>query len=113
MRVELAGGPGDALSWGAFTAGGCNAVGGGGDEMGPGGLVEIRQRMLAGFKLDIANMRSAGATQGEIDLMLDEFDDIYAHHDEGKLVIAILRQAARPSYPPLFPLTFRDFRAVH
>jgi len=52
---------------------------------------------LAGFKLDIANMRSEGATQVEIDLMLDEFNEIYAHDDEGKLVIAVLRQAARPS----------------
>ena len=55
--------------------------------------------MLAGFKLDIAKMRSEGATQAEIDLMLDEFDEVYApdDDDEGKLVMAVLRLAARPS----------------
>jgi hypothetical protein len=33
------------------------------------------------------------------DLMLDEFEEVYApdEDDEGKLVIAVLRQAARPS----------------
>jgi hypothetical protein len=53
--------------------------------------------MLAGFKLEIAKMRWEGASQAEIDLMLDEFDELYAHDDdaEGKLVIAVLRQAAR------------------
>ena len=55
--------------------------------------------MLAGFKLEIAKMRSEGATQAEIDLMLDEFEEAYGpdDDDEGKLVIAVLRQAARPS----------------
>ena len=44
-------------------------------------------------------MRSEGATQAEIDLMLDEFGEVYApdNDDEGKLVIAVLRHAARPS----------------
>ena len=67
--------------------------------MDPRRLLQIIQPMLAGFKLDIANMRSEGATQAEIDLMLDEFDEVYApdDDDEGKLVIAVLRQAARPS----------------
>ena len=53
--------------------------------------------MLAGFKLDIAKMRSEGATQTEVDLMLDEFEEVYAADDdaEGKLVMAVLRQAAR------------------
>src|SRR5262245_2099860 len=75
--------------------------------------LQILERMLAGFKLDIANMRWAGATEPEIDLMLDEFDNIYAHDNEGKLVIAVLRQAARPSYPQLSRIKFWDFRAVH
>jgi hypothetical protein len=81
--------------------------------MDPRHLLHIVRPMLAGFKLDIANMRSAGATEIEIDLMLDEFDEIYAHGDEGKLVIAVLRQAARPTNAPLFRPRFRDFRAVH
>ncbi len=80
--------------------------------MDPGRLLQIIQPMLAGFKLDIADMRSEGATQTEIDLMLDEFDEVYAHDDEGKLVIAVLRQAARPA-APLFRLRLLHFRAVH
>ena len=53
--------------------------------------------MLGGFKLEIAKMRLEGATQAEIDLMLDEFEEVYAADDdaEGKLVLAVLRQAAR------------------
>ena len=53
--------------------------------------------MMAGFELDLAKMRDAGATQAEIDAMLDEFEEIYAPGDdaEGKLVIAVLRDAAR------------------
>ncbi len=67
--------------------------------MDPGHLLQIIQPMFAGFKLDIAEMRSEGATQPEIDLMLDEFEEVYApdDDDEGKLVVAVLRQAARPS----------------
>ena len=61
--------------------------------------MQIIQPMLAGFKLEIVKMRSEGATQAEIDLMLDELEKVYApdDDDEGKLVIAVLRQAARPS----------------
>ena len=33
--------------------------------------------MLAGFKLEIAKMRSEGATQAEIDRMLDEFEVVH------------------------------------
>jgi hypothetical protein len=53
--------------------------------------------MLADFKLAISKMRLEGATQADIDLMLDEFEEIYAPDDEaeGKLVMAVLRQAAR------------------
>ena len=76
-------------------------IGGGprGNPNGSGHLLQIIQPMLAGFKLEIAKMRSEGATQAEIDLMLDEFEQVYApdDDDEGKLVIAVLRQAARPS----------------
>ena len=60
-------------------------------------LLQIIEPMLAGFKLEIAKMRLEGASQAEIDLMLDEFEEVYARddNDEGKLVMAVLRQAAR------------------
>ena len=62
-----------------------------------GHLLQIIQPMLAGFKHEIAKMRLEGATQAEIYLMLDEFEEDYAANDdaEGKLVMAVLRQAAR------------------
>jgi hypothetical protein len=43
-------------------------------------------------------MRAEGATQIEIDQMLDELEEAYARDDdaEGKLIMAVLRQAARP-----------------
>ena len=52
---------------------------------------------VARLKREIATMRPEGATQAEIDLMLDEFEEIYARDDdaEGKLVMALLREAAR------------------
>jgi hypothetical protein len=42
-------------------------------------------------------MRSDGATQAEIDQMLDELDEAYSRDDdaEGRLVVAVLREAAR------------------
>jgi hypothetical protein len=60
-------------------------------------LLRIVQPMLAGFELEIAKMRAEGATQAEIELMLDEFEELYAPEDdeEGKLIMALLRQAAR------------------
>ena len=50
-------------------------------------MLQIIQPMLAGFKLEIAKMRSEGATQAEIDRMLDKFVEVYAPDDdaEGKL----------------------------
>jgi hypothetical protein len=62
-----------------------------------GRLLQIIQPMLADFKLEIAKMRSEGATQADINLMLDEFEEVYApeDHAEGKLVIAVLQQAVR------------------
>jgi hypothetical protein len=62
-----------------------------------GHLLQIIQPMLAGFKLDIAELIRKARLK--IDLMLDEFEEVYApdDDDEGKLVIAVLRQAARPS----------------
>jgi hypothetical protein len=67
--------------------------------MDQGHLLQMIQPMLARFKREIAKMRSEGATQAEIDLMLDEFEEDYAADDdaEGKLVMAVLRQAGLPS----------------
>jgi hypothetical protein len=60
-------------------------------------LLQMIQPMLVRLKREIADMRWEGATQAEIDLMVDEFEEIYAPDDdaEGKLVMAVLRQAAR------------------
>ncbi len=60
-------------------------------------LLQIIQPMLASFKLEIARMRSEGAAQAEINQMIDELEELYAADDdvEGKLVMELLRQAAR------------------
>ena len=60
-------------------------------------LLRIVQPMMAGFKFEIAKMRAEGATQAEIDLMLDDFEELYAPDDneEGKLVMRVLRHAAQ------------------
>jgi len=61
-----------------------------------GHLLELIEPMLKDFKDEVAKLRSAGATQADIDRMLDKFERAYApeEDDEGKLVVAILRQAA-------------------
>ncbi len=60
-------------------------------------LLQIVQPMLVAFKREIAKMRSDGATQAEIDQMLDELEEAYSRdaNAEGRLVVAVLRQAAR------------------
>jgi hypothetical protein len=60
-------------------------------------LLKILEPMIAGFKCEIEVMRKAGASQADIDAMLDEFETIYApeHNDEGKLVVAVLTEAAK------------------
>ena len=60
-------------------------------------LLHIVQPMLWRFKLEIAKMRAEGATQAEIELMLDELEELYGLEDdeEGKFIMAVLRQAAR------------------
>ena len=60
-------------------------------------LLHIVQPMLGRFKLEIAKMRAEGATHAEIDLMLDELGELYGLEDdeEGKIIMAVLRQAAR------------------
>jgi hypothetical protein len=64
--------------------------------MSRGKILEVLQPMLADFKREIAEMRLAGASQADIDRMLDEFEEAYAADGdvEGELVIAVLRQAA-------------------
>lgn len=59
-------------------------------------LLQIVQPMLVAFKREIAKMRSDGATQAEIDQMLDELQEAYSRdaNAEGRLVVAVLRQAA-------------------
>ena len=63
-------------------------------------LMQMVQPMLAGFKLEIATMRSGGPPSRN-DLMLDEFEKVYAPDDdaEGKLVVAVLSKplGSRPS----------------
>ena len=60
-------------------------------------LLQIVQPMLVAFRHEITKMRSDGATQAEIDQMLDELDEAYSRDDdaEGRLVVAVLREAAR------------------
>jgi len=60
-------------------------------------VLQIVQPMLVAFKHEITKMRSDGATQAEIDQMLDELDEAYSRDDdaEGRLVVAVLREAAR------------------
>lgn len=60
-------------------------------------LLQVVQPMLVAFKREIAKMRSDGATQAEIDQMLDELQEAYSRdaNAEGRLVVAVLRQAAR------------------
>ena len=60
-------------------------------------LLQIVQPMLVAFKREIAKMRSDGATQAEIDQILDELQEAYSRdaNAEGRLVVAVLRQAAR------------------
>ena len=56
---------------------------------------------MADFKGEISELRAEGASQAEIDAMLDELEEAYASTDnpEGKLVIAVLRKAAQPPHP--------------
>jgi hypothetical protein len=63
-----------------------------------GHLLEWVESMLSDFRSEIAKMRAQGATQADIELMLDEFEKLYAAGDdaEGKLVVAVLREAAKP-----------------
>ena len=60
-------------------------------------LLQVVQPTLVAFKREIAKMRSDGATQAEIDQMLDELEEAYSRdaNAEGRLVVAVLRQAAR------------------
>ena len=59
---------------------------------------QIVEPMLVKLKRAAAKLRADGVTQAEIDAMLDDFEEIYAHDGdaERKLVVAALRKAARP-----------------
>ena len=60
-------------------------------------LLKILEPMMAAFKREIADMRKADASQADINEMLDRFEKVYApdDDDEGKLVVAVLREAAK------------------
>jgi hypothetical protein len=52
--------------------------------------------MLTNFKRELEELRAAGATQSDVERMLDDFEERYAEDEESRLVVEILRQAARP-----------------
>jgi hypothetical protein len=64
-------------------------------------ILNILKPMMADFKGVISELRAEGASQADIEAMLDEFEEAYASSDdaEGKLVIAVLREAAQPPHP--------------
>ena len=63
-------------------------------------ILKILKPMMADFKIEISELRAEGASQADIEAMLDEFEEAYASSDdaEGKLVIAVLREAAQPPH---------------
>ena len=63
-------------------------------------ILNILGPMMMEFKREISEMRAKGASEIEIDAMLDELETHYATDDaEGKLVLAVLREAARLPAP--------------
>ena len=58
-------------------------------------LLQLLAPMLADFKEEVRELREAGATQADIERMLDRFEQTYADDEESRLVVEILRQAAR------------------
>jgi len=64
--------------------------------MDPDHLLALLKPMLASFMRELEELRAAGATQSDVERMLDDFEERYAEDEESKLVVEILRQAARP-----------------
>ena len=62
-------------------------------------ILNILEPMMVDFKREIKEMRAEGASQTEIEAMLDELDARCSDNAEGKLVLAVLREAARSPYP--------------
>ena len=64
-------------------------------------VLDILEPMMADFKREISKIRAEGASQSDIEEMLDELEIAHARSDnaEGKLVIAVLREAAQPPHP--------------
>ena len=58
-------------------------------------LLQLLAPMLANFKQELQELREAGATQADIERMLDRFEQSYVEDEESRLVVEILRQAAR------------------
>jgi hypothetical protein len=63
--------------------------------MDPERLLAMVGPMLVSFKREFEDLRAAGATQSDVDRMLDDFEEKYAEDEESRLVVEILRQAAR------------------
>jgi hypothetical protein len=61
-------------------------------------LMELARRMFIEFKDEFDALRAEGASQTEIDAIVDEFEELYSPgaDAESDLVMAVLRQAARP-----------------
>lgn len=59
-------------------------------------ILNILGPMMVDFKREIVEMRAEGASETEIETMLNELETHYANRTpEGKLVVAVLREAAR------------------
>jgi hypothetical protein len=58
-------------------------------------LLQLLAPMLANFKREVQELREAGAKQADIERMLDRFEQNYVEDEESRLVMEILRQAAR------------------
>jgi hypothetical protein len=73
--------------------------------MDPDHLLALLKPMLASFMRELEELRAAGATQSDVERMLDDFERRYAVDEESKLVVEVLRQAARPSNEQARPAT--------
>ena len=63
-------------------------------------IMNILAPMMVEFKREINEMRAAGASETEIEVILGELDARFASDDaEGKLVLTVLREAARLRSP--------------
>lgn len=59
--------------------------------MDPDHLLAMLEPMLANFKRELEELRAAGATQSDIERMLDDFEERYAADEESRLVVEAAR----------------------